>query len=68
MKRDKFHEALDHLSKEEVYALIDFNESMAFDAKESCEFEEAEERTERANALKAYLKTSVLTLRLGTEP
>jgi hypothetical protein len=58
MKMDKFYEALEHLSEEEVYALIDFNESMAHDARESCEYEEAKERIARAHALKMYLKQS----------
>ena len=52
----KFYEALDHLSREEVHALVEFNDQMYSDALDSCEYEEARERKARANALLRYLK------------
>jgi hypothetical protein len=44
------------LSDEELHAVIDFNESMAADATDSCEFEEAKARKARAKELKAMLR------------
>lgn len=44
------------LSDEELHAVIDFNEAMAADALDSCEYEEAAQRKERAKELRALLK------------
>lgn len=45
------------LSDEELQAVIDFNESMAADAAESCEYEEAKQRRARAAQLKRRLRS-----------
>lgn len=43
------------LTDEELHAVIDFNESMASDAADSCEPEEAKRRIARVIELKALL-------------
>jgi len=48
--------ALPSWTTEEIETVIDFHESMARDAVESCEHEEAKWRRERAAELRAFLK------------
>jgi hypothetical protein len=43
------------LSDEELQAVIDFNEAMAHDAADSCEYEEAKDRKRRASELNRIL-------------
>lgn len=44
------------LSDEELHAVIDFNESTAADADDSCEYDEAKQRRARVKELKALLR------------
>lgn len=41
------------ISDEELQAIIDFNEAMAADAEDSCEYQEAKDRKARAKELKS---------------